>query len=239
MMKTILIVDDEERIRRVYGRMFTKEGFKVLEARSAVDADDVMLRSSVDLILLDINMPEVSGAMLYDLIQAFHRKAKVIVSSVYSLDEQKSIITGATDYYDKSESIQILLCKVKAALQENQKKKKILIIDDEAGIRSLFRRHLKMAGYQTLEAKDGSGALESLRANKDVELVVLDILLPKESGSDVFDIIKKEFPQIKIIISSVHPKDEQEFLIFDADDYYCKTDSINALVDKINQLLSV
>lgn len=66
--------------------------------------------------LLDIKMPEVNGTILYDIISVFHKGIKVIVSSVYPLDDQKSLIKGAVDYYDKSEGIKVLKEKVKRAL---------------------------------------------------------------------------------------------------------------------------
>ncbi len=118
-MKTILIVDDEERIRNIYCRTFRKEGFEVFEAASAGDAYEVMTAQKLDMILLDIHMAEVDGVVLYDAIRMFHRNVRVIVTSVFSVESQKSLIEEAADYYDKSESIQILVRKVRAGLRMN------------------------------------------------------------------------------------------------------------------------
>ena len=114
---------------------------------------------------------------------------------------------------------------------------KILIVDDEPRIRALFHRQLKEVGYKVVETEDGEKALELLKNNQDINLVILDIVLPKTSGLDIFDVMRKDFPQIRIIISSVYTPDEQEFMIWDADDYYSKSDSISMLVDKVNKLL--
>lgn len=113
----------------------------------------------------------------------------------------------------------------------------ILIIDDEPNFRSLFRRQLKEEGFRALEAEDGEKALELIKANKDIGLVILDILLPTSSGLEIYDEIRKQFPEKKIIVSSVHPADEQTFLISDADDYYYKSESISLLVEKIRAIL--
>ncbi len=115
--------------------------------------------------------------------------------------------------------------------------RKILIVDDEPRIRALFHRQLKEAGYKVVETGDGEKALELLKDNRDINLVILDIVLPKTSGLDIFDVMRKDFPQIRIIISSVYTPDEQEFMVWDADDYYSKSDSISMLVDKVNKLL--
>lgn len=115
--------------------------------------------------------------------------------------------------------------------------KNILIIEDEPKIRSLFRRGLKEAGYSTIEADNGEAALKTLKNYNNTDLIILDIALQKISGLYAFGAIKKDYPQMKIIISSVYPKDEQEFFIFDADDYYYKSDSISILIDKVDKLL--
>ena len=112
-MNTILVVDDEEKIRSVYERILKREGFNVLDAGNAKDAHELLIKNNVDLILLDINMAEVDGTVLYKIINTFFPHAKVIVSSVYHMDDQKVLIKGATDYYDKSDSIKVLVHKVK------------------------------------------------------------------------------------------------------------------------------
>ena len=117
-MKTILIIDDEKRIRKIYVKVLAREGFSVLEAAGAEAAYEILLSTTVDVILLDINMPEVDGGILYKIIDSFIHKTKVIVASAYSLENQKMAIKGATDYYDKSDSISTLLEKVHACVTE-------------------------------------------------------------------------------------------------------------------------
>ena len=118
-MHTILIVDDNERIRDLYGKNFSREGYRVLQASCADEANEILLIEKVDLMLLDINMPSVDGAVFHLVTRMFHPDIKIIISSVYPLDDQKSLIKGATDYFDKSESLRILVQKVKAALVVN------------------------------------------------------------------------------------------------------------------------
>ena len=115
-MKTILIVDDEKKIRNMYTHLFSKEGFKVIAASNAMDANDILLKERVDIMLLDINMPELDGGVLGEITDAFHKRTKVIVSSVYPVDDQKQVVKGAAGYYDKSDSSSILLDKIKELL---------------------------------------------------------------------------------------------------------------------------
>lgn len=237
-MKTILVVDDEEQIRKIYGKVLTQAGFNVLEAASAVVANEVLKNKSVDLILLDINMSGVDGTILGEIAQAFYRKTKIIVSSVYPLEDQKNLIKEATDYYDKSESMKILVHKVKEALHESLKDKKILIIDDDPQIVDLFSRLLHNAGYSPVAFRNPQEALTySKEYRRDIALVVLDLELPGIDGMDFFEAIKEEQPQIKVIVASVYPIDKQKTCIFDADDYYDKADTNTVFLDKIEKLL--
>ena len=66
-------------------------------------------------------MPEADGNLVnisYEAVKLFREKCKVIVTSVYSLREQKQIVSEASDYYDKSQGIDILLAKVREVLKD-------------------------------------------------------------------------------------------------------------------------
>lgn len=108
----VLVVDDEKKIRSVYAKIMQREGFHVMEAASIAEAYDLLLSHPADLVLLDINLPEVGGTLFYDIANVFCRKAKFIVTSVYPLEDQKKLVPGADDYYDKSDSLQVLIRKV-------------------------------------------------------------------------------------------------------------------------------
>ena len=108
----VLVVDDEKKIRSVYAKMMQRQGFHVMEAASIAEAYDRLLDRPADLVLLDINLPEVDGTLFYDIANTFCRKAKFIVTSVYPLEDQKKRVPGADDYYDKSDSLQKLIAKV-------------------------------------------------------------------------------------------------------------------------------
>ena len=109
----ILIVDDEQKIRRIFSNVMRKEGFSVREAASVAEAYDLLLNAPVDLVLLDINLPEVDGTDFYDIATVFCKGSKFIVTSVYPLEDQKRRVPGADDYYDKSDSLAVLVEKVR------------------------------------------------------------------------------------------------------------------------------
>jgi CheY-like chemotaxis protein len=72
----------------------------------------------VDIIILDIEMPGVDGRVMFEIIKEYNPDLKVIVASVYPIDQQKRLIPFALDYFDKSQGIMKLLAKVSHVLVE-------------------------------------------------------------------------------------------------------------------------
>jgi DNA-binding NtrC family response regulator len=107
--KRLLVIDDEPNFRNAYSRIFFNDGFEVLSAANATDANDILVKEKIDIVLLDINMAEVDGSVLFDVMKTFHRDVKVVVSSVYPIDEQKERIRSADAYFDKSDGKDVLL----------------------------------------------------------------------------------------------------------------------------------
>ncbi len=116
-MKKALIVDDERKIREIYRKFLSKEDFEVLEAEDGEKASLLLVQETdIDLVLLDIRMPVVDGAALFDIIKLQNPAAKVIVASVYPLDDQRRVISEADGFFDKSEGVDILLSRIKKVL---------------------------------------------------------------------------------------------------------------------------
>ncbi|OQB09552.1 MAG: Sporulation initiation phosphotransferase F [Candidatus Omnitrophica bacterium ADurb.Bin205] len=236
-MTKILIVEDEEKVRRMYNTMLKNEGFEVIEAPDAMQASCILNKEPVDIMLLDIKMPQVYGSIFYDMMQRSYKKVKVIVASVYPIDEQKKMIEGAADYYDKSQGLDLLLEKVKKAERAIKQQKSILVIDDEPRIRKIYRHYLEEYGYRIIEAHDGNAGLDILRKSNEIALVILDLAMPRQSGFEVYEQMKKEFPGIKILVASVFNQNDQQFFLPNADEYYDKSEDAAGLVKKIEKLI--
>jgi len=79
----------------------------------------------------------------------------------------------------------------------------IFIVEDNVQVRNLARLILVGAGYQVYEAEDGIDALEQFKTLKDdIDLVVMDVVMPRLGGKDVMDLMRKQKPDIKIIFTS-------------------------------------
>jgi DNA-binding response OmpR family regulator len=118
------------------------------------------------------------------------------------------------------------------------KKNMILIVDDEEEIRSLLKEFLEEKGFEVLLAEDGQKALEL--AEKHIpDLVITDLLLPKEHGIDVMHEIKDRFFMPIIAISGIYKKDEIKEKINDIylDGFYEKPLNLEELFMGIQAIL--
>ncbi len=116
---------------------------------------------------------------------------------------------------------------------------KILIIDDTHGIRKMLSRHLRRFDYETLEAESGRDALKALR-EKEVDLILLDQMMPEMDGLETFENIKKEILfSIPVIMITAHGSLNLAVTFMKAGgvDFIEKPIDIDVLVIKIRQAL--
>ena len=87
-------------------------------------------------------------------------------------------------------------------------KEKILILEDEIGIRSFVSINLKREGYEIVEAGTGREAIEKMTTEKDITIALLDVMLPDISGIEVCKFIRENFDQVGIIMLRRVAKDD-------------------------------
>ena len=118
-------------------------------------------------------------------------------------------------------------------------KEKILILEDEIGIRSFVSINLKREGYEIIEAGSGSEAIEQLSNHSDISIALLDVMLPDMSGIEVCKFIRQQFDQIGIIMLTAKGQEEDklEGFINGADDYIVKPFSIKELLVRVSALI--
>ena len=115
---------------------------------------------------------------------------------------------------------------------------KILVADDEELIRKLIGDCLKKSGHTVLEAGDGEKAIELFNKNPDIELAMLDIMMPEMDGWQVCRKIR-ETSGIPVMLVSARSQDFDQIMGFEsgADDYVTKPFSLAVLVRRIDALL--
>ncbi|MCE5222083.1 MAG: response regulator transcription factor [Clostridium sp.] len=117
------------------------------------------------------------------------------------------------------------------------KGKKILVVDDEPLIRKLVTDFLKKEGYSTIEAEDGRKAMD-LFFEEDIDLIILDVMLPEYDGFTVCREIRKK-SRVPIIMLTARGEEFDEIFGLDigADEYISKPFSPNILIARVNAVL--
>jgi DNA-binding response OmpR family regulator len=117
-------------------------------------------------------------------------------------------------------------------------KKKILIVEDHLPLRTALEISLQKRGYQTVSAGDGETALQ-LASEQRPDLLLLDIMLPRKSGFEICQHLRRRNVSLPIIVLTAKTADEDELLSFQlgADDFVRKPFNIETLLARIESLL--
>ena len=115
---------------------------------------------------------------------------------------------------------------------------KILVVDDESRMRKLVKDFLTSAGYQVLEAQDGEEAVDTFYSTKGINLLVLDVMMPKMDGWEVVKEIRK-VSKVPIIMLTAKDQEQDELLGFElgVDEYISKPFSPKILVARVEAIL--
>lgn len=114
----------------------------------------------------------------------------------------------------------------------------VLVVEDEEDIRDLIHFNLFKNGHKVLLADDGEKAKELIQKNK-VDLVLLDIMLPKISGLEICKFVKENYPECPVILVSARGEEGDVVRGFElgADDYISKPFSPKILIARVNAVL--
>lgn len=120
----------------------------------------------------------------------------------------------------------------------NPGKIKVLIVDDEAGIRDILSRKLSSAGFQCLTAPDGLSAMKMLRSSQP-DLVLLDVTMPGKSGAAVLKDIRAKYPDIAVIMVTAVADVQVVISLMKAGayDYVIKPVELNVLLFSIERAM--
>jgi two-component system response regulator ResD len=117
-------------------------------------------------------------------------------------------------------------------------KLKILVVDDEQRMRKLVKDFLIKKNFEVLEAGDGEEAVEIFFENKDIALLILDVMMPKMDGWEVCREIR-QYSEVPIIMLTAKGEEKDELLGFDlgVDEYISKPFSPKILVARVEAIL--
>jgi DNA-binding NtrC family response regulator len=184
---TILIVDKEKILIDLLVRTLSTSDVSVLGATSADEAARLVDKQRPDLLVID---PSVENAGL-------------LITSVSSGAFETKVV-----HIDRNAGLDALVTTVRAALPGDLQivghpgRAKILICDDEPELRTVLLDFLKSRGYSVTTASNGEEALEMLKADDSIQIVLLDVSMPRIGGMEVLKHIMKSNPHPDVIMLS-------------------------------------
>jgi PAS domain S-box-containing protein len=203
--ETVLVVEDQPDVRKYAAVALGAYGYRVIQAGNAGEALAYCERGfeRIDLVLTDMVMPHLSGRELADLLAKRWPGIKVLFMSGYTGDAimRQGVLEAGAEFIQKPFTPEQLATKVRGVLAASSNPARILVADDEAGVRRFLRTVLENGGYSVIEAENGKQALEEVRAG-EVDLVITDLVMPEQEGIETIPILRREFPAMGIIAVS-------------------------------------
>jgi signal transduction histidine kinase/DNA-binding response OmpR family regulator/HAMP domain-containing protein len=258
-VKDLLIIEDDKTMLDHIIEVIGHEGVKPVGANTAKMAFDLLLEKKFDCIVLDLGLPDMSG---FDLLKMTEKEGiempPVIIYTGKDLTKEENnllkkyaesiIIKGVKSEERLLDETALFLHRVVERLpskkqqiitnlhdkESSLKGKKALIVDDD--MRNLFAlsKVLDEKGMKIIEAENGKVALEKIEAQKDIDIVLMDIMMPVMDGYEAMRRIRQK-PQFKtlpvIALTAKAMKDDVEKCIAaGANDYLAKPIEIEKLI---------
>jgi len=112
----------------------------------------------------------------------------------------------------------------------------ILIVDDDRGLRELYKSELSLEGYEVIAAATGKEAVEILKESRP-DVIVMDIRMPEMDGIEALGKVVARHKNIPVIINTAYPSYQEDFRAWAADEYVVKSSDLTELKAAIKRVL--
>lgn len=243
----ILIVDDSSIIRRLLVKELEEIDARIIQAEDGAKALDAAHSQSFDLIISDVEMPQMDGFTLCRKLKDHPNTRGVPVIILSSLDTDRDIDrgfrAGAAAYVSKSEAKTQLRGTIRRVLKKFSfhHARTILIVDDSSTIRSMVKDGLEKAGFQVMTAEDGQQAFTQVQRTPP-DLILSDIDMPEMNGVELCKKVHAdpELAAIPFVIMSANSDRSimRRMLSWGASAYLVKPFNLEQLIITLEKLLS-
>jgi PAS domain S-box-containing protein len=240
--ETVLVVEDQAEVRKFAATALKAYGYRVIQAESASEALRFCERERelVNLVLTDVVMPGLSGGELAAQLRKRWPGIKVLFMSGYADDAvtHHGVLEQSAAFIQKPFSPDQLAHKVREILVSTDRPARVVVADDEAGVRSFLRMALEHGGYEVTEAADGKQALKQALVQQ-VDLVITDLVMPEQEGIETIQALRRVVPGVKIIAISgaFHGQFLRTAQLLGADAVLTKPLSVELLLTTVSEVL--
>lgn len=267
-MKNLLIIEDDENSRNTTRKLIGNDDVKCFEASSGKEALLVYSENHFDCIVLDIGLPDMSG---FDLIREMEKiKEKqippIVIYTGRELTQEENkelqeysesiIIKGIKSEERLLDETALFLHRMINNLPESKQniinslydkdavlfQKRIMLVDDD--MRNVFAlsKILSEKGMDVLKAENGNNALEILSKSENIDMILMDIMMPEMDGYEAMRRIRANLKHKDIVIIALTAKamsdDRQKCIDAGANDYISKPVDVERLFSLMRVWLS-
>ncbi|RJR33739.1 MAG: response regulator [Desulfobacteraceae bacterium] len=243
----ILVVDDSSIVRRVLSKQLEKIGAEVTDAEDGQQGLNSALSSHFDLIISDIEMPNLDGFSLCEKLKgnASTRRIPIILLSTLDSDRHidRGFKSGADAYVSKSQARETLPETIERLLQKSRfhRKHQVLVVDDSMSIRHLVSEALEGAGFRVATAKNGKEAMAKIQRRMP-DIILSDIEMDEMNGIDLCRKVQSDpaLSSIPFVIMSVNSDRAvmRRLMELGAASYLVKPFNLEQVVITVERLLS-
>ncbi len=258
-VKNLLIIEDDDDLRGIIVKLIGNGDVKCFEASCAAEALKRLESNIIDCIVLDVGLPDMSG---FDLIREIHRLKSstppIIVYTGRELSREENaeleqyaetiIVKGVKSEERLLDETALFLHRTVTKLPESKREiitkiynseealtgKRILVVDDD--MRNVFAlsKALGARGMTVLKAENGLTALSTLDIETDIDMVLMDIMMPEMDGYECMREIRKRtnFKNLPVIAltAKAMKDDRQKCIDAGANDYIPKPIDVDRLI---------
>lgn len=256
--ETVLVVDDDPTVRRSAAKILERLGYRVLQAQDPDHALRIAMNAWVDVILMDVVLPQMDGLALARTIGAVRPKTRLLFTSGYAADELPGgleIPDPEAGFLPKPFGPDELAVAIRQVLDlppgapapapssgEEAGPSTVLLVDDDDDLRGALVRVLEREGYRVLEAHAPRVALELARTHPGpLHLLVCDVVLPMASGLSLAHGLSRLRPGIPTLFISGYTGPEalegERLVLGEGVDFLTKPFGLDEFRDRVSTLL--
>ena len=258
-MRRVLVVDDDANSRLAVKKLIAAENAEVSEAASGMEALAQLQAQRFDCVVLDLGMPDINGFEFLERAASLPSVPPVVVYSGRELSAEENlklrqytdsiVIKGARSPERLLDEVSLFLHSMRdtpaAPVREVDRTlsgRTVLVVDDD--MRNIFAlsKTLRAKGLKVVMAQDGFKALKQLEDNPDIELVLMDIMMPGMDGYQTMAEIRKQPALAALPIIALTAKamrgDREKCLEAGANDYLSKPIELDKLFSLMRVWLS-
>jgi signal transduction histidine kinase/DNA-binding response OmpR family regulator len=212
-VRRVLIVDDDESVRRLFAYELESLGVRILEAGDGRSAVEIATAERPDAILLDVLLPGVDGWETLRLLKQRPETRNIPVVILSVVDNRTfGLSLGAFDYLVKPVEVSSLVDSLSRA-GVLATRGHLLVVDDDADVRNLLAQGLVSAGYRVQSVEGGAEALAAM-ARERPSAVLLDLMMRPPDGFEVLcrmreDADLRDIPVIIVTAKDLTEKDRE------------------------------